>query len=202
MYARCLKETPEYKLVWTLYFKPTFLFIHCFGCCKNFYLSTFIVWCTMSYRFILKQLFVSPCWHLSPWNPAGHLWLHSPVLGSHDPPPGQSHGCSQPAPKKPGSHSKLGNRNTYTENNWSQTKTQHFVKLCRFDTGYSNLKNSRSVEHQMSSLVSWNNHRHFGSSDIDSYIKTALQGNSMPPCLFSLNYWHSCKEINLDFYNV
>lgn len=55
-----------------------------------------------------KAFCVSPSWHFSPWRPAGHRWLHSPVLGSHDPPPGQSHGCSQPAPKNPCSHSALG----------------------------------------------------------------------------------------------
>lgn len=56
----------------------------------------------------LKSVSVSPCWHLSPWRPAGHRWLHSPVLGWHDPPPGQSHRCSQPAPKTSASHSTLG----------------------------------------------------------------------------------------------
>lgn len=60
----------------------------------------------------------SPRSHSSPPRPAGHLLRpHSPVLGSHDPPPGQSHDCWQPAPKEPGEHSASGDAhvNTHTQ---------------------------------------------------------------------------------------
>lgn len=67
----------------------------------------------------------SPRSHSSPPRPAGHLLRpHSPVLGSHDPPPGQSHDCWQPAPKEPGEHSASGDVhvNTHTQTDTHQGK--------------------------------------------------------------------------------